>query len=208
MRGRQKSGTLTGHASGTQRQLFRFSSTITLRVLAGALIVSTIFVTTLIATAESNRGTIGNPGTAIPATAFPETLRSLEFASLKGPRRSLDHWKGDLIVLNFWATWCPPCIREMPLFQEYHERFVEQGLSIVTIAIDRPDAVLEFVSQLGLEFPVLLGLEDGMGAARAFGNSVGALPFTVVIDRHSLVRDQRLGEVHAPDLDAWIQDLL
>lgn len=189
-------------------RMFRCIALCFLTLLAAVWIVLGTMATASVTVTESSflSNDTQEPDPTMEGTpvSFPE----IEFATLDGLNRSLSHWQGNLIVLNFWATWCPPCIREMPLFQEYHERFSHQGLAIVTIAIDHPDAVREFVSRLGLRFPVLLGLEDGMEVADAFGNSLGALPFTVVIDRQSEVREQRLGEVHAKDLDDWVNRYL
>jgi thiol-disulfide isomerase/thioredoxin len=208
MRPSRKHKATTPSLPATGRPPLRLSSRSTLILVTGMLILSGIFATALITATESGNRTNHALMTEPLATAAPAPLPSFEFTTLEGSRRAVEHWKGDLIVLNFWATWCPPCIREMPLFQRYHDQFSEQGLSIVTIAIDHPEAVREFVSQLGLEFAVLLGLEGGMDVAGDYGNAVGALPFTVVIDRDSQVRERRLGEVHAADLDTWIQRYL
>lgn len=138
------------------------------------------------------------------------THRSVDllFHDLNGEARTLDDWAGDLIVLNFWATWCPPCIREMPLFQSYHERFAERGLRIIAIAIDDPVPVARFVAERTLEFPILQGMENAASLAALLGNPVGALPFTVVIDQQSHLRIQHIGEVHPAQMDDWVQRFL
>jgi len=146
--------------------------------------------------------------TADPASpvAFPRVDFTLP--DLDGQPRSLSEWDGDMIVLNFWATWCPPCKKEMPLFQQRYEARAADGFTIVAVAVDEIDETRDFVFTFGIEFPVLIGQDDAIAAGREYGNRIGALPYSVVIDRQGMVRETHRGEVTENDLDAWLESYL
>jgi peroxiredoxin len=145
------------------------------------------------------------PGPASPA-GFPRVDFTLP--DLDGQPRSLSEWDGDMVVLNFWATWCPPCKKEMPLFQQRYEAHAADGFTIVAVAVDEVEETRDFVLTFGIEFPVLIGQEDAIVAGRAYGNRIGALPYSVVIDRQGMVRETHRGEVTENDLDAWLESYL
>jgi peroxiredoxin len=143
------------------------------------------------------------------ATAV-ESFPRIDFTlpDLDGTPRALSEWDGDLVLLNFWATWCPPCKKEMPLFQDRFERHAGAGFTIVAVAVDELDETRAFVDSFGIEFPVLIGQEDAIAAGREYGNRIGALPYTVLIDREGMVRETHRGEVTETDLDLWLQRYL
>jgi len=147
---------------------------------------------------------------ADPAAAENAVLRRVDFAlpDLEGRTRLLSEWDGDLVLLNFWATWCPPCKKEMPMFQQRFERYADQGFTIVAVAVDELDDTRAFVNEYGIEFPVLIGQGDAIAVGREYGNRIGALPYTVIIDRDGFVREVHRGEVTEADLDAWLQRYL
>lgn len=153
--------------------------------------------------AESAADEIVDPASAV---AFPRVDFTLP--DLDGQPRSLSDWDGDMVVLNFWATWCPPCKKEMPLFQERYEAHAADGFTIVAVAVDEIDETRDFVFTFGIEFPVLIGQEDAIAVGREYGNRIGALPYSVVIDRQGMVRETHRGEVTENDLDAWLESYL
>ncbi|MGY6553685.1 MAG: TlpA family protein disulfide reductase [Wenzhouxiangella sp.] len=117
------------------------------------------------------------------------------------------HFDGDLLLVNFWATWCAPCRREMPVLQDLSEAHAGD-LAVVGLAIDDLEAVRNFVSELQITYPIAVGNADVMATQRAWGNSAGALPFTVLVDREGIIRWQHLGEATREDLDAVLADFL
>lgn len=127
--------------------------------------------------------------------------------SLDGQWVSADDFDGQLMLVNFWATWCAPCRREMPLLQEASQAHADQ-LAVIGIAIDDPGPVRDFVNELGISYPILVGAGDVMSTQRAWGNSAGALPYTVLVDRDGIIRWQHLGEVTAEELDAVLNQWL
>jgi peroxiredoxin len=153
--------------------------------------------------AESAADETGDPASPV---AFPRVDFTLP--DLDGQPRSLSEWDGDMVVLNFWATWCPPCKKEMPLFQQRYEAHAADGFTIVAVAVDEIDETRDFVFTFGIEFPVLIGQEDAIAVGREYGNRIGALPYSVVIDRQGMVRETHRGEVTENDLDGWLESYL
>ncbi|MFZ5483328.1 MAG: TlpA family protein disulfide reductase [Pseudomonadota bacterium] len=144
--------------------------------LAAALLVGIVATLAfrLVAT-PSRSGTVGEVDpVAVWATVLPD---------LAGRPQALAQWRGQVIVLNFWAPWCPPCREEIPGFIRLHARHADQGLRFVGIALDTPDKVAAYVDQAGIPYPILLGAAEGALLARAAGNALGGLPYTVVFDR-------------------------
>lgn len=110
-------------------------------------------------------------------------------------------WRGRVLVVNFWATWCPPCLREMPELSESSVKYAGKGVQFVGIGIDSPSAIKEYVYRRPVSYPILVGGTEGLEVARALGNVSGALPFTVIIDASGRPVFARLGEVDARQLD-------
>ena len=124
---------------------------------------------------------------------------------LEGRQRRPDEWDGKVLVVNFWATWCVPCRKEIPLLIDLERR--RPGVRVVGIAIDRAEAVRSFVEELGIDYPVLL--DDPSGSTmRLYGNRIGALPFTVIARRDGTVAFVRLGELEREELDSVTAALL
>ena len=127
---------------------------------------------------------------------------------LGGAVRDVGEWDGRVLVINFWATWCPPCRREMPDFIALQQQFGEQGLQFLGIAVDERDAVSEFVSSLGVNYPILLGQMDAMELGRRLGNTLGALPYTVIVDRQGTMVFAKRGELSREQAEEVILSLL
>jgi thiol-disulfide isomerase/thioredoxin len=125
-----------------------------------------------------------------------------------GQRVSADDFTGDVLLINFWATWCTPCRKEMPMLVELHEALGDQGLSVVGIALDDVQRARDFAEELGVSYTVLVGAADVMATGFAYGNSAGLLPYTVLVDRQGIVRWTFLGELKRADLEREINALL
>ncbi len=104
------------------------------------------------------------------------------------------------MVINFWATWCVPCVRELPALQRFAREHAASGWKVIALAVDQPVPVLEFIARFKLDIPVALAGVDGMEWQRTVGNTAGGLPFSVVLDAHGRVRQRRLGESHYDEL--------
>lgn len=130
-------------------------------------------------------------------------LWSLRFDTPDGQTLEMQALRGRPLVVNFWATWCAPCVREMPELDRFHQRFGPQGWQVVGIAIDQQAPVQEFLRKVPVAFPIALGGYAGMELVRALGNPQGGLPFTVVLGRDGTVRHRKLGETSFAELSGW-----
>lgn len=138
----------------------------------------------------------------------PDALFQSRFDDLDGQSHSLSEWQGKVLVVNFWATWCHPCRLEIPEFIQLQNKYRQQGLVFVGLALDQKDKVRSFVGEIGVNYPILLGDLGGMDLARKMGNGIGNLPYTVVFDRSGKLVATKLGVTTATQMEALIAPLL
>ena len=115
---------------------------------------------------------------------------------------------GQVLLINFWATWCVPCREEMPMLSALHERMTGQGFQVLGIALDDVQQARDFVDELGINYPNMVGGADVMATGVLYGNRAGMLPYSVLVDRQGIIRWNKLGELEATDLNARIEQLL
>lgn len=131
-------------------------------------------------------------------------LWTLTFESLDGgPVRMADR-RGRPLLLNFWATWCGPCVAEMPLLDQFAKERSAAGWQVLALAIDGADSVRRFVSERSLRLPVAIAGADGVELSRSLGNKLGALPFSVIFDAAGLPLARNLGAVSPALLARWV----
>lgn len=135
-------------------------------------------------------------------------LLGLVLPDLSGREQALAQWRGKVLVVNFWATWCAPCREEMPHFVRAQVNQGANGLQFVGIAVDSVDKAKQFAGEIGVNYPILIGGYGAIELSRALGNSVGALPFTVVLDRRGELAWTHLGAVREPAFGKLVQGLL
>jgi thiol-disulfide isomerase/thioredoxin len=126
---------------------------------------------------------------------IPQKLPDFELVDLQGHRQKLSNWPGRPLMVNFWATWCEPCRREIPLLIKLRKEHAHDGLEIVGIAVDFPDAVRKYAANIGIDYPVLIGEQEGLDAIAAFGMQP-VFPFSVFSDRQARIVAIRVGELH------------
>ena len=127
---------------------------------------------------------------------------------MDGIVRNVQEWDNKVVVINFWATWCPPCREEIPGFIRLQNQYANEGLQFIGIALQSAAEVEEFVMELGLNYPVLVGLDDVIKVAEAYGNQAGVLPYTVIIDRDRKISFTRKGPLHYEEAEAAILAVL
>ena len=137
-----------------------------------------------------------------------EVLLAASLDDLAGTSQALSQWRGRVLVVNFWATWCPPCLKEIPEFVRVQTRYAEKGVQFVGIAIDDPGRVAAFVSRHGVNYPILMAEKEGLTLSRNAGNRLGGLPFTVVIDRAGRSALVARGELNEEKLVPVLESLL
>lgn len=140
-------------------------------------------------------------GDDLPADFWQQT-----FDTPAGKPLSLASYRGQRLVINFWATWCPPCVKEMPELSQFHQSqkaLKAKGWQVLGVAIDGPTPVREFLARTPVSFPIALAGFGGTELAQALGNKAGGLPFTVMIDAHGKLRQRKMGATHLKELQTW-----
>ncbi len=141
------------------------------------------------------------PATA-PKTQLAAVIPQFKLADREGIPRSLkDDWQGKALIINFWATWCAPCRREIPLLNQLAADHAAENFQVIGIAIDFRDKVLEYEKEMSIGYPMLIGEQDAMDAAAAFGVDAVGLPFTIFTDTSGRVITLHMGELTADEAD-------
>lgn len=126
-----------------------------------------------------------------------------EFLDPEGRTLRMADLRGQPLLVNFWATWCPPCVEELPLLNAFQREQAARGWRLVGLAVDQVEPVRRFLQKLPLDFPVGMAGLAGTDLGRSLGNANGGLPFTVTFSRDGSVRHRKIGQVSADDLAGW-----
>lgn len=132
------------------------------------------------------------------ARAIPDVLPDFSLATVEGPPRALSSFQQPSLIVNFWATWCAPCRREIPLLRQLRAERGARGVEVVGVAVDFRDDVIKYAKDIGLDYPLLIGEEDGVAAADLFGVST-AFPFTIFADGQRRIVAVKIGELHGDE---------
>ena len=140
------------------------------------------------------------------ATAQHSTLEvvthpAFTLPDLEGEDREFSEWEGTHRLINFWATWCAPCRREIPMLKAFQEEHGEAGFQILGIAVDYPDMVVPFAEETDFNYPILTGQQDAMAVAESSGIEFIGMPFTMIVARDGELLGAYLGELHQSHLD-------
>jgi peroxiredoxin len=130
------------------------------------------------------------------------------FPDAEGRPQPLSQWRGRPLVVNFWATWCPPCVEEMPDLQRVRDAYRDRGVEVIGIGIDNAAKIAAFRDKHGLTLPLLVAGVGGSDLNRALGNSGSALPFTLLIGADGRIRERHLGQVKPEQLHRWLDAAL
>jgi len=137
-----------------------------------------------------------------------KVLTAAQFPDLDGKAQALEQWRGKVLVVNFWATWCAPCRDEIPVFVKLQDKYRAQGLQFIGIAVDQVGKVQPFAAEFGMNFPVLIGSADAIELSRKLGNRAGVLPFTVVLTRDGRIAATEVGAAKEARLETFLASLL
>jgi thiol-disulfide isomerase/thioredoxin len=136
--------------------------------------------------------------------ALPAVLPDFTLGDLSGAPRSIRSWPGKSMIVNFWATWCAPCRREIPLLRELQKQHGPEGFQIVGVAVDIREDVVKYAQEIGIDYPVLIGEQDGLDAVNSFGQGSLGFPFTVFTDNQGRIVLFHLGEIHREQADVML----
>ena len=139
------------------------------------------------------------PGEPLPADFWAQRFETLDPAA----PLQLSTLQGRPLLVNFWATWCPPCVKEMPDLEQFHRQQGPDGWRVLGLAIDGPTPVRQFLTKTPVSFPIGLAGFGGTELAATLGNAAGGLPFSVLIDRAGRIRQRKMGATHLQELKDW-----
>jgi thiol-disulfide isomerase/thioredoxin len=194
-----------------------------LRYLAGALVVllgmwaglkfhavhraseATVAVPAGVASAPDPKENVALEAAAPPVV--PARLPDFSLTDMSGKSTSIAEWSGKSLVINFWATWCAPCRREIPLLKTLSADWAGRDLTVIGVAVDYVDKVRQFAEQFKIDYPVLIGEQDALEVAAKFGMASPAFPFTVFTDRRGEVVALFVGELHRPQADFILSEV-
>lgn len=156
-------------------------------------------------------GQVAGPVAQLPAqpaaeeaTAIPTDLPDFTLGDLSGAPRSIRSWPGKSMIVNFWATWCAPCRREIPLLRELQKQHGAEGFQVVGVAVDIREDVIKYAQDIGIDYPVLIGEQDGLDAVNKFGQGSIGFPFTVFTDKDGRIVLFHLGEIKKAQADVLL----
>ena len=130
-------------------------------------------------------------------------LWAMEFAGLGSQTLAMGTLQGKPLMINFWATWCPPCVEELPLLSAFYQENAAKGWQVLGLAVDQIDPVKRFLAKTPVSFPVAMAGVSGIDLVKSLGNLSGGLPFTVVLGSDGSVLHRKMGIVSAEDLRGW-----
>ena len=144
------------------------------------------------------------PPIAVEAPVEADTgpiIVSFKLADLDGVERDFSEWDGQHRILNFWATWCAPCRREIPLLKAFQDQHGADGIQVIGIAVEFPEPVIAYAKEAEFNYPILVGEQDAMAVAESSGISFVGLPFTMIVTRDGELLSAHMGEIHQAYLD-------
>ncbi|HVC00999.1 MAG TPA: TlpA disulfide reductase family protein [Steroidobacteraceae bacterium] len=141
------------------------------------------------------------PAPPLPSVRIPQRVPPFTLTGLDGKPRSIAQFQGHSLIINFWATWCGPCRREIPLLQSIASAWRGRHFAVVGVAVDRRENVAKFARRFKIRYPLMSGEQDALAVATAFGVATPAFPFTVFSDERGRIVALYLGELHRPQID-------
>lgn len=148
------------------------------------------------------------PASVAPLKTSKAMLRpDFSGLDLEQKLRNIKEWDNKIIVLNFWATWCPPCRKEIPDLIELQNKYGTSNVQVIGVAIDEVERVNQFAMDIGINYPILLAEINGFDLAKSYGNVLGALPFSAIIKRDGIISSTHTGALSMEDLEDLIKPL-
>lgn len=177
----------------------------TTRILP-ALIIAVLATAAGLYSSRHNLSAPAQSADAAPSGAVGKLL-ALELPDTTGKNQPLSQWKGQVLVVNFWATWCPPCRKEMPAFSAISQKYADKGVQFVGISIDTDENVRKFQAATPVAYPLVVAPPSVVSLSEELGNHSQALPFTLIIDRRGAVGLVKVGTLSEQELERKLAEL-
>ena len=187
------------------------------RTLRGGGTVSACLLGAFLITSVPGYGEAKQPGqgTGSESQGAQDRIHGFELSDLDGTIRNSDEWNGKPLLVNFWATWCVPCRKEMPGLMELHEKYADQGFEVIGLAAELgiagsdPERVANFINKMGIRYPILFGeMEAVVDISKRYGNRIGGMPYSAFVDRNGVVRHVKFGEMSLDEAEEMLGDIL
>lgn len=136
--------------------------------------------------------------------AIGDSASAYSLPNLEGQTTTLAKWHGKVVLLNFWASWCVPCLQEMPMLAKFQQEHAADGVQVVGIAMEQPQSAAAYLKHLPVDYPILVGIDADPVPTTIFGDTAGMLPYSVLIDRTGHIRATKLGPLDAATLGEWL----
>lgn len=133
-----------------------------------------------------------------------DSASAYSLPDLEGQPTTLAKWHGKAVLLNFWASWCVPCLQEMPMLAAFQREHAAEGLQVVGVAMEQPQSAAAYLKHLPVGYPILVGIDADPVPTTIFGDTGGMLPYSVLIDRTGHIRATKLGTLDATTLKDWL----
>ena len=185
----------------------RGNSKLIIGVVAGATLVAGLFAYKYLVPVNVG-GPAAEKTTIKPTTIVGQQRPDFTLTDVEGKQHSVSEWDGKVMLINFWATWCPPCRREIPAFIKLQDDYRDKGLLIVGIALDSQQAAIDYVDPMGINYPIMVGEIDGIALTQKYGNELGVLPYSVIVDRKGVIQAIIRKEVSYEDVEKLITPYL
>lgn len=141
-------------------------------------------------------------------TSATDSLFASSFVDKAGMSQPLAQWRGKVLIINFWASWCSPCLEEMPMLSLFYQKNAAKGMQMIGISVEDAAALKTFEQQLKVEYPLLIGNAEALSLAQSLGNDRSILPFTVVVDKSGKIAQIMFGKVSSSLLEKVVNPLL
>ncbi len=177
-------------------------------VLLGLAALSGVFYQYTTKNPVTQQTTPTSAGASSKNIALGSRRPDFELPGNNGTTHHIKEWDGKTVLVNFWASWCPPCREEMPAFIELKDKYEHQGFEIIGIALDTPENANDFADTIGVNYPILFADMTNDDLSASFGNWVGGLPYSALIDRDGIIRFVQAGELKKATLEKELKKLL
>ncbi|AMK75678.1 MULTISPECIES: TlpA family protein disulfide reductase [Methylomonas] len=167
-----------------------------------------ILIVTAIAVIALAAGLFARQYFAVAETEQPVSQLNFSLPDLADKPQSITQWQGKILIINFWATWCPPCLKEIPEFIKLQDEYKDKGLQFVGIAIEDKQPVEDYLKRIKINYPVLIGGEGATMLAQQLGNVINTVPFTVIVNQQGQIVHHQLGELTREKVLEVIEPLL
>ena len=137
-----------------------------------------------------------------------EVRPAFELKDIEGKLRNINEWNGKVLLVNFWATWCSPCKKEIPVFMELQEQYATKGFQVIGLAVDNETAVKDYATTISINYPVMAAEIAAMEISQRYGNQINVIPYTVFVARDGKIVLTRPGEISKKEAEEIIKGLL